>query len=117
KQILDIDLEQRIVVHVQTVDFGDIPPEEPDQPTVDVLETDEDKGTVYLVKRKATIDMSVGEKVGESKIVFQAQHFDDEKVLTEAMANRIDLLNNRRELAVQQLQTRLAKNSLGYQVD
>ena len=119
KQIMDVDLEEKILVGVNSVDFGDIPPEEmPDEEkTIDVLESDDAKGIVYLITRKATNNRTIGEAIGTPKIVFQAQHFDESKVLNEAMNNRIDLLNNRRSLAVQQLQTMLAKNGLGYQVD
>ncbi len=118
KQILDVDLEEAIQVRATKVDFGDIAPEElpPVETEADFLEVDESKGIVYLVKRGIK-DGKVGDVIGTPKIIFQAQHFDEKKVLEEAMANRIDLLNNRRDLAVQQLQTMLAKNGLGMQVD
>lgn len=119
KQIMDVDLEEKVLVSVNPVDFGDVPPEEmPDEEkSVDVLETDETEGIVYLVTRQSTKDGTVGEKIGAPKVIFHAQHFKESKILDEAMTNRIDLLNNRRTLALQQLQTMLAKNGLGYQVD
>src|SRR5579862_3692618 len=123
KNDMDVDLEEQIRVVVQAINFGDIPPEEmtDDDKTLDVLETDEAKGIVYLqhynVLRDPKDNKIKHEKSGEPKTIFQAQHFDEVKVLSEALNNRVDLLNNRRALAVQQLQTLAAKNSTGYQVD
>ena len=119
KQVMDVDLEEKVLVAVNPVDFGDVPPEEMPvvEKTVDMLETDETDGVVYLVTHKSTDDGTAGERIGEPKPIFRAQHFNEPKVLEEAMSNRIDLLNNRRVLAVQQIQTMLAKNGLGYQVD
>ena len=109
KQVMDIDLEEKIRVRAEDLSFGD----KPEKKTIEVLETDEPKGVVYLVKR----DADNNKQIGESKILFQAQHFSDPRVLSEALDNRIELLNGRRTLAVQHLQTMLAKNGLGYQVD
>lgn len=133
---MDVDLEEQIRVVVKAINFGDVPPEETkDDITtffgrlklyspLDMLGTDEAKGIVYLqhyndykVLRDPKDNKSEREKSGEPKTIFQAQHFDEAKVLAEALNNRVDLLNNRRALAVQQLQTLAAKNSTGYQVD
>lgn len=72
KQIMDVDLEEHVLVAVTPVDFGDIPPEEmPDEEkSVDVLETDEAEGIVYLVTRKGTKDGTMGEKMEFRKSSF-----------------------------------------------
>jgi hypothetical protein len=49
---------------------------------------------------------------GESKVLFQATHFDDSVVLKEALDSRLDLLNAHRELALQKIQALLGKQPL-----
>jgi outer membrane protein TolC len=55
--------------------------------------------------------------VGEPIVLFLATHYDESVILKEALENRIDLLNSRRTLAVQKLQSLLQKDGLGHQVD
>jgi outer membrane protein TolC len=75
-----------------------------------VIDSDKQSGTVNLVVRREA-------EVIETKILFQATHFDEAVVLKESLDNRIDLLINSRQLAIQRLQTLLAKDGLGYQID
>ena len=110
KQIMDVDLEEKIRVVAETIQFGDKPESKNEE---EVLESDDAKGVVYLSR----IDEKTKKPSGDKKILFQAQLFNEQQVLSEALSNRIELLNGRRILAVQQLQTMLAKNGLGYQVD
>jgi outer membrane protein TolC len=124
KQDMDIDLTERLRVQVQKFDFGDVPTGQmtKDDRVFDVLESDYDNGTVYLqrIRELDQLDeygIRKYEKLGEPKVVFQAQRFDENKALAEALSNRIDLLNGRRALAQQQLNTLAAKNAKGYQVD
>jgi outer membrane protein TolC len=112
KLAMNLDLEYKIQVRSEHVDYGEKPP----KGFIDALETDEEKGIVYLVRHEGT-DASTGAVKGEKRVLFQAQHFNEKSVLEEAMLHRIDLLNQRRALAVQQLNTMLAKNNTGYQVD
>jgi len=107
KRIMDVDLEEDVGVKSQSVEFGENAPEGEDH----TLESDEEAGTVKLVKRKG------GKELGEPEVMFQAQHFDDTKVLSEARTNRVDLLNSKRNIALQQLNALLQKDGLGQQVD
>ena len=107
KQRLDIDLAENLRVDAPIVDFGE--KAEPD--TSKVISSDETTGTVYL---KTTKD---NKPLGEPVVLFQATHFDESVILKEALDNRIDLLNARRALAVQKLQTLLNKDGLGHQID
>jgi len=107
KQLLDVDLEEKLRVDAPIVDFGDRAA--PDESKVII--SDESSGTVYL---KVTKD---GKPVGEQPVLSQATHFDESVILQEALHNRIDLLNARRTLAVQKLQALLNKDGLGHQID
>lgn len=107
KQLMDVDLEERIVVDAPEVDFGDTP--EPDSRKELVM--DEAVGTVAVTTIKND------KPVGDPKLLFQATHFDEPLILKEALDNRIDLLNAHRSLAIQKLQTMLAKDGLGHQID
>lgn len=126
KQLMDVDLEERLIVDAPEVDFGEIAEPErkkvlldapkaaapaPESDTRKVIETDESTGRVTLVLKK---DKKTVETL---KVLFQATHFDKALILKEALDNRIDLLNAHRNLAVQKLQTMLAKDGLGHQID
>lgn len=107
KQIMDVDLEEIIAVETFPVDFGETEAEGEDK----VIETDEASGSVVLVTRKE------GKPQGESALMFRATHYAEEKILDEALTNRIELLNGRRNMAVQKLNALLAKDGLGHQID
>jgi outer membrane protein TolC len=118
KQLMDIDLEERLIVDATEVDFGDPPtpenranvaPPEPDSRKE--VTSDENSGTVALVQMKSD------KPAGPAKVLFQATHFDEPLILKEALDNRIDLLNAHRGLAIQKLQAMLAKDGLGHQID
>ncbi|HYG76659.1 MAG TPA: TolC family protein [Planctomycetota bacterium] len=107
KVLMDIDLTELIRVDAPTIDFGD----KGDPDVKRELRSDEVTGTVVLVSSKDD------KPVGEPKVLFQAIHFDEGVILKEALDNRIQLLNARRDLAIQKLQTVSAKNGLGHQID
>jgi outer membrane protein TolC len=107
KTLMDVDLQENISVDAETLEFGDKPEANIERRIV----SDEVSGAVMLV---VTRD---GKQEGEPRILFQATHFDSGVVLQEALDNRIDLLNRRRTLAVQKLQTLLARDGLGQQLD
>ena len=107
KQFMDVDLEEIIIVDAQEVDFGDTIEAE----TRKEITVDENSGTVALTTTKND------KPVGTPKILFQATRFDESLILKEALDNRIDLLNAHRSLAIQKLQTMLAKDGLGHQID
>lgn len=107
KQLLDIDLGESLRVDAPIVDFGE--KAQPD--VIKAIAADEATGTVFL---KTTKD---GKPVGEPAVLFQATHFDESVILSEALTYRLDLLNARRSLALQKLQTMLRKDGLGHQVD
>ena len=107
KRIMDVDLEEQVGVESKTVEFGENPPEGEHHE----LTSDDAAGTVKLVKRK-------GEQVlGEPSLMFQAKRFEDADVLSRAKANRIELLNSRRNIALNELNALLQKDGLGHQVD
>ena len=108
KILMDVDLAEIIRVDAPIVDFGE---QRTDANTIRSLQSDEKTGTVMLV---TTQD---GKVVGKPVILYQATHFDEPTILKEALENRIDLLNSRRSLAIQKLQTLLAKDGLGHQID
>ncbi|MCW8133296.1 MAG: TolC family protein [Planctomycetota bacterium] len=107
KQIMDVDLEEKIDVELTLFDFGEKPPEGEEK----AIETDEKSGSVVLVTRKG------GKPAGDGTVMFQATHYNDQKILDEALANRIELLNSRRNMAIQKLNALLAKDGLGHQID
>jgi outer membrane protein TolC len=107
KILMDVDLSEIIRVDAPTVDFG----ERVEPPLMKRLQHDEKSGTVMLVTYQ---DDKV---VGKPVVLFQATHYDEVTILKEALENRIDLLNSRRSLAIQKLQTLLAKDGLGHQID
>ena len=110
KQLLDLPLEEVIRVDAPEVHFGE--KAEPDLKKT--LESDDPSGTVSLVIRKGE---APNQKVVETKLLFQATHFDENTVMGQALEHRIDLLNARRAVAVQKINTLLAHDGLGYQVD
>ncbi len=109
KQLMDVDLAEKLIVDAPIIDFGDkydtnlvaAAPE---------LKSDEELGTVSL-----TTVARDGQK--QSTLLFQATRFDEASILKEALDNRIDLLNQRRLMAQQKLAALVAKNGLGMQVD
>jgi outer membrane protein TolC len=108
KQLMDIDLEEVLKIDDEVIDFG----EKNDPNTSKELVSDDQAGVVRLVTY--TKERKV---IGETKTLFQAQRFDEKVVLEEALKNRIDLLNSRRGLAIQKIQTMLSKDGLGHQID
>ena len=110
KQLLDVSLEEALRVDAPLIDFGE--KAEPDLKKI--LESDEASGTVSLVIRKGE---GADQKVVETKLLFQASHFDDIAIMRTALDSRLDLLNSRRNIAVQKINTLLAHDGLGYQVD
>ncbi|HYF50158.1 MAG TPA: TolC family protein [Planctomycetota bacterium] len=108
KRLMDVDLAEVIRVDDEVIDFGEKPAE---AGTTRELVSDETSGTVRLITYKD------GQPVGEPKILFQATRYDEKVVLEEALANRIDLLNSRRNVALSKLQTMLNKDGLGHQID
>lgn len=107
KVLMDIDLEEILRVDAPTIDFGD----KGDPESKRELRSDETTGTVVLVVTKND------KQVGEPAVLFQSTHFDEGVILKEALDNRIQLLNARRDLAVQKLQIMVAKDGLGHQID
>ena len=107
KRIMDVDLEEQVSVESRPVDFGDTPPAGVEMNLV----SDDATGTVKLVTRRG------GQEEGEPKLMFQAQRFEDEKVLSQAKTNRIELLNAKRNVALQELNALLQKDGLGHQVN
>ncbi|MBI3831601.1 MAG: TolC family protein [Planctomycetes bacterium] len=107
KQLMDVDLEEHIDVEATLFDFG----EKAEVGSEKAIEIDEPSGTVVLVTRKN------GQPQGDPSVMFQATHYDDKKVLDEAFSSRIELLNSRRNIAIQKLNALLAKDGLGHQVD
>lgn len=107
KQLMDVDLEEHIDVEAALFDFG----EKNEAGTEKAIETDETSGSVVLVTRKN------GQPQGDPAMMFQATHYDDKKILDEALSSRIELLNSRRNIAVQKLNALLAKDGLGQQFD
>ncbi|MCY3019844.1 MAG: TolC family protein [Planctomycetota bacterium] len=106
KQTLDLDLAENIRVDAPIVDFG-----EKSEPNVTkIIGSDEKSSTVFLTVTRPG-------QAPERALLFQATHFDESVILQEALQNRIDLLNARRNLAVQKLQTMLGKDGLGHQID
>lgn len=125
KQIMDVDLEELVGVVKEAVEFGENPAK-----TEDIrIETDEKSGTVLLVKRSVgeqevtrpdgtKIKTSVvGDPIGKPAVMFQATRFDEKVILSEALENRLDVLNSRRSMAIRKLNTMLAKDGLGHQID
>lgn len=106
KQIMDVDLEEVLEVEAPTIDFGEI--KEPN--VLKEIVTDDNAGAVML---RVVRD----NKTEEPQILFQATHFDEAVILKEALDNRLDLLVNRRGLAIQKLNTMLQKDGLGQQID
>ena len=125
KQIMDVDLEEWVAVIEEPVDFG----EKPGQAEDKRIEIDELSGTVLLVTREVTRKEEVmadgtrrmvnvvGKALGKPLVMFMATRYNDEKILSEALNNRIELLNGRRNMAVQKLNSLLAKDGLGHQID
>ena len=107
KRLLDVDLNEKIQVDVESLDFG----EKVEPGLSKVIVPEEATGTVYL---KVTKD---DKPVGEPKVLYQAVHFDESVVLREALNSRIDLLNARRAVALQKVQALLNQNGLGHQID
>jgi outer membrane protein TolC len=107
KQLMDVDLQEKIVIDAEELDFGDKVQANVERRIV----SDDASGAVLLTTTRD------GKPEGEPKVLFQATHFDAKQVLQEALDNRIDLLNGRRALAVQKLQTLLARDGLGQQID
>jgi outer membrane protein TolC len=114
KQIMDVDLEEKVAVDAPIINFGENPAEK----TLQILVSDEKQGTVTLVTRKEELGRDrEGAIIGEPKVLFTATRFDEVEVFKQALANRTDLLNAHRTLALQKIKTLVAKNGLGYQVD
>ena len=107
KRLMDVDLEEPVSVVSEPVDFGEKPAAGEER----VIETDEATGAVKLVVRRA------GAPQGEPALMFAAQRFDYDQVLKDALANRIELLNGRRRLALDNLTAMLRKDGLGHQID
>lgn len=107
KRIMDVDLEEQVAVESQPVDFGDQPPAGSEMNLV----SDDAAGTVKLMTRRG------GRDEGEPTLMFQAQRFEDGTVLSLAKANRIELLNAKRNVALQELNALWKKDGLGHQVD
>lgn len=106
KQIMDVDLEEVLEVEAPAIDFGEI--KEPN--VLKEIVTDENAGAVMLkITRNA--------KVEEPQILYQATHYDEPVILKEALDNRLDLLVNRRSVALEKINTMLQKDGLGQQVD
>ena len=140
KQIMDVDLEELVRVEEQPVDFGEKPTAAAEEQARKIIETDEKAGTVLLatyevkkvkVRREEKVfeggqekvvtreetRSELGGRVGEPRVMFKATRYQDAEILQEALQNRIQLLNKRRTLALQKLDTLLAKDGLGQQVD
>lgn len=107
KRLMDVDLDEVIAVEVDSVDFGEAAAAGEEQ----TIEADEQAGTVALVTRRG------GQLVGTPAAMFQARRFEEDKVLSEAIANRIDLLNSKRAVALQHLTAVFKKDGLGHQID
>lgn len=106
KQIMDVDLEEVLEVEAPAIDFGEI--KEPN--VLKEIVTDENAGAVMLkIVRNG--------KIEEPQILFQATHYDEAVILKEALDNRLDLLVNRRGVALEKINTMLQKDGLGQQVD
>jgi outer membrane protein TolC len=118
KQLLYIDFNENVTVDYHSTDFGDIQDKDAQGQVIHFkeLRIDHTEGTVTLVVSKLTKDGKAGEEISRT-VLFKRSHFDDEKVLAEAMENRIELLNQYRTVAVQKLQALLTKNGLGHEVD
>jgi outer membrane protein TolC len=131
KRIIDVDLDEVVLVQEDPVDFGDSGEgmdvkEEDAAPTVEFqVEGDENNHRVVLQEYKVSFQEKNGaakrEKVltpqGEPKILFVAAKFDEEEILRDALENRIELLNSRRQVALRQLNVLLRKDGLGHQID
>jgi len=125
KQIMDVDLDEWVAVVEEPVDFGEKPIPAEDKR----IETDESSGTVLLVTREVTRKEEVlpdgtkrmvnvvGKALGKPVVMFTASRYSDEKILSEALNSRIELLNGRRNMAVRKLNTLLAQDGLGQQID
>jgi outer membrane protein TolC len=135
KQIMDVDLEEVLEVEAPVIDFGEA--KETDirillmtvmfsyvenrrlniyfSSTVKrEIVTDENTGAVMLKTTWVTMNKRTTE---EPQILFQATHFDEAVVLKEALDNRLDLLVNRRAVAIEKINTMLQKDGLGQQID
>ena len=107
KNFMDVDLEENIAIDAPVVHFGD---NFEDGISKEIVINKED-GVVSLEIRKNN------ELVGQPRELFRAERFDESIILEEAIANRIEILNSRRAVAVQKLESAAAKNGLGHQID
>jgi outer membrane protein TolC len=107
KNLMDVDLEENIGVQAPVVDFGD----KFEEGVTKELIINREEGTVSLEIRKNN------QLVGPARELFRAQRYDESVILDEALQNRIDLLNSRRAVAVQKLETAASKNGLGHEID
>ncbi|MFH0938293.1 MAG: TolC family protein [Planctomycetota bacterium] len=107
KRLMDVDLEEMLRVDAALVDFG----EKSEPGITKELRSDESTGTVILVAKKDEKNIS------DPTILFQAVRFDENIILQDALNNRIDLLNSRHAVAIQELNTLLAKNGLGHEIN
>lgn len=125
KRLMDVDLEEKLRVEEVPVEFGENPPANREVR----IETDDPSGTVLLatyevVEKEFTRDdgskgktTEIGNPVGKPVVMYRAKRFDEATILSEALTNRIDLLNSRRGVAIQKLDTLLARDGLGHQID
>ncbi|MCK6472327.1 MAG: TolC family protein [Planctomycetes bacterium] len=125
KRLMDVDLEEKLRVEEVPVEFGENPPEKREVR----IETDDPSGTVLLatyevVEKEITREdgskgrtTEIGNPVGKPVVMYRAKRFDETTILSEALTNRIDLLNSRRGVALQKLDTLLARDGLGHQID
>ena len=107
KNLMDVDLEENIGILAPVVDFGD----KFEEGVTKELVINREEGTVSLEIRKNN------DLVGPPRELFRAQRYDERVILDEALQNRIDLLNSRRAVAVQKLETAASKNGLGHEID
>lgn len=107
KQLLDLDLQEPLRVDAPVLDFG----ETPQEGVTKTIASEERAGVVRLESKRE------GQEQGERKVLFTATRYDESVILKEALDNRIDLLNARRDLALQKLTAMLRKDGLGHQID
>lgn len=107
KILMDVDLEENIGIDAPAVDFGD----KIEEGVTKELIMNREEGTVALEIKKNN------QAVGAPRELFRAQRYDESVILDEALKNRVDLLNSRRAVAVQKLETAAAKNGLGHEID
>jgi len=107
KQFMDVNLEDPIRVDAPVVDFGEFV--EPG--LIKELRSDDIAGTVKL------FIIRDGKPATEPKVLYQATRYDETIILQEALQSRIELLNQRRTLAIQKLNTLVTKDGLGHSIN